>query len=238
MWDENYYGFFQEAKNSCPLLSGQKTGIYQKHPWNHSGNGMPNRISMNSKEKILSKIRENRPNPWPLPDIPVFQSAAQDKCQLFIKILERGGSKGITVSDVSEVIQVINSHFPESSRTITTLPYLEGMEQITSLQPGFYEGTSLAIIGSALGVAENGALWVTENEVKTVRVLPFITQHLVLVVSQQSIVGTMHEAYAQLGAPTEGFGVFIAGPSKTADIEQSLVIGAQGARSLLVIITP
>jgi len=199
---------------------------------------MQNRKRMNSKEKILSKIRENRPNPWPLPDIPVFESATPDKRQLFIKILERGGSKVCTVKDISEVNQVVSTCFPNGKRTVTTLPFLEGMEQTTSIQPDFYEGTELAIIGAVLGVAENGALWLTENELNQVRVLPFITQHLVLVISEKLIVGTMHEAYKWLGTPTAGFGVFIAGPSKTADIEQSLVIGAQGARSLLVIITP
>jgi L-lactate dehydrogenase complex protein LldG len=122
---------------------------------------------------------------------------------------------------------------------VSTLPTLEGIEGITTLHPDFYEGTEVAIIEGLIGVAENGALWVTENELGNVRVLPFIAQHLVMVISEKNIVGTMHEAYKILGLPTTaGFGVFIAGPSKTADIEQSLVIGAQGARSLLVILTP
>jgi len=193
---------------------------------------------MNSKDSILSRIRANRPNAWPLPDVPIFETPASDKTQLFTQILERGGSKVSRVEDISQIIDVVATYFPQQKRTLSTLSYLEDTEKITSLEPDFYEGTDLAIVEGIIGVAENGALWITEKELGGIRVLPFITQHLVMIISEKSLVGTMHEAYKIIGSPTEDFGVFIAGPSKTADIEQSLVIGAQGARSLLVIITP
>jgi len=88
-------------------------------------------------------------------------------------------------------------------------------------------------IDGEFGVAENGAIWLTE-EAFPHRVAPFICQHLVINVSE--IVPNMHVAYARLGGVKSGFGLFLAGPSKTADIEQSLVIGAHGARSLTVVI--
>jgi L-lactate dehydrogenase complex protein LldG len=88
-------------------------------------------------------------------------------------------------------------------------------------------------IDGAFGVAENGAIWLTEEALPH-RVAPFICQHLVIHV--QKIVPNMHAAYEELTNQTTGFGLFLAGPSKTADIEQSLVIGAHGARSLTVVI--
>nr|WP_256534367.1 LUD domain-containing protein [Lewinella sp. JB7] len=94
-------------------------------------------------------------------------------------------------------------------------------------------GVDVTVLRARLGVAENGAMWVSETEAVH-RVLPFITQHLVLVVRTSDLVGTMHEAYRRIDVAETGFGVFIAGPSKTADIEQSLVIGAHGPRSLTV----
>jgi len=83
-------------------------------------------------------------------------------------------------------------------------------------------------------VAENGAVWVPEKNMIH-RALPFIAQHLVLVVPASRLVATMHDAYASI-AELGGYGVFIAGPSKTADIEQSLVVGAHGARSMTVVL--
>lgn len=46
----------------------------------------------------------------------------------------------------------------------------------------------------------------------------------------------MHQAYDCIGNQEYGFGTFISGPSKTADIEESLVIGTHGARGLMVFI--
>jgi L-lactate dehydrogenase complex protein LldG len=86
-------------------------------------------------------------------------------------------------------------------------------------------------------VAENGAIWV-DGATMPHRVMLFIPQYLALVVSRSQVVHHMHEAYARVGHPKPGFGVFVSGPSKTADIEQSLVLGAHGCRTLQVFLTP
>ncbi|TEB40647.1 lactate utilization protein B/C, partial [Flavobacterium circumlabens] len=95
------------------------------------------------------------------------------------------------------------------------------------------EDVELTIVKAHFGVAENSALWVTDALLGQ-RVAPFIAQYLAIIVSKKDIVATMHHAYDRIGNQEYGFGTFIAGPSKTADIEQSLVLGAHGARGLIV----
>ena len=90
-----------------------------------------------------------------------------------------------------------------------------------------------AVMPGQLAVAENGAVWVNDDEVPH-RVLYFLSQHLALVVPAANIVHNLHEAYPRLPVGASPFGTFISGPSKTADIEQALVIGAHGARTLTV----
>jgi L-lactate dehydrogenase complex protein LldG len=94
----------------------------------------------------------------------------------------------------------------------------------------------LAIVPARFGVAENGAVWVDERDLPH-RAVPFIAERLVVILPKREIVADLHQAYRRLRPPLPGYGVFIAGPSKTADIEQALVIGAQGPKSLVVLLT-
>ena len=114
--------------------------------------------------------------------------------------------------------------------TIEALGLISKEVNITS-DAVFLEPLDKVYISGTLGVAENGAVWLEESKMVN-RLLPFICQHLVIMLDANKIVANMHEAYGQITIDKEGYGVFLAGPSKTADIEQSLVIGAHGSRSL------
>ena len=129
----------------------------------------------------------------------------------------------------------MNDYKPEN-RVITLIPELAAITtEVFAPQPAAHhlQDVELAVIKGHFGVAENGAIWITE-ELMGHRALPFIAQHLAVVVNTADIVPTMHEAYPRIADAQYGFGTFISGPSKTADIEQSLVLGAHGARSMTV----
>ena len=85
-----------------------------------------------------------------------------------------------------------------------------------------------------IGVAENGAIWIPQT-VKY-KAIYFISEKLVILLDRNKIVDTMYDAYRELDGQEYQFGTFISGPSKTADIE-ALVMGAHGARDVLVILT-
>ncbi|MDZ4697328.1 MAG: LUD domain-containing protein [Deltaproteobacteria bacterium] len=134
--------------------------------------------------------------------------------------------------------------------TISALPVIRDAKRVCSFardilagnvdldaesDPHDLETLDVTLAEAILGVAENGALWFDSTFISQ-RTALFIAQHVVLVVTKETIVHNMHEAYARITSPRPGYGVFVAGPSKTADIEQSLVIGAHGARSATVLV--
>jgi L-lactate dehydrogenase complex protein LldG len=93
-----------------------------------------------------------------------------------------------------------------------------------------------AAIPGELGVAENGAVWIPGRNLGPHRAIFVIPEHLVLVVRADDVVDDMQAAYARIDLEHPGYGLFVSGPSKTADIEQSLVIGAHGPRSCAVFV--
>ena len=192
---------------------------------------------MSSREKILEAISINKPALIELPVIDIKSTSvlAADWVEQFTKTLESIGGKVIQLSSIDVIKEEIQQAKIGGEYIVNTLPILgEVNNEINStMEASLLETVDRAYIEGSMGVAENGSVWLYEHQIKN-RLLPFICQHLVICLNVNKIVPNLHEAYKQIDVAKEGYGVFLAGPSKTADIEQSLVIGAHGARSLLV----
>ncbi|HTH83349.1 MAG TPA: LUD domain-containing protein [Mucilaginibacter sp.] len=189
---------------------------------------------MSSRDNILAAVAQNQPPKSELPDLGKIKSEAPGTAGQFAQILSNIGGQAIVMNSWDEIANYINQHY-SAARILTPIAELSGFKGVPeNSTPHELENVDLAVIKAHFGVAENSAVWVTEDNMG-MRVLPFIAQHLAIVIEGAEIVPTMAEAYDKISAlPPYGFATFIAGPSKTADIEQSLVIGAHGARSMTV----
>ncbi len=181
-----------------------------------------------------------------LPALNFAGDASIDLKAQFIKILTGIGGSVIEVNEIKKVADYIKSTFPEPARIINTTTNLNFESEILNLpdeQAGLksdlhdFSNVTVAIMKGEFGVAENGAIWLTDANMVD-QALPYICEHLVLIINKNSIVPTLHEAYEKIGTCPYTLGTFLAGPSKTADIEQSLVLGAHGSKSLIVFLVP
>ncbi len=192
---------------------------------------------MSSREKILQAISINKPAfiELPLMEIKGAGMDTNEAAKQFIKTLESIGGKGLLISDMNIVRNDLKQARNRGDYVVNTISLLgEVNKEInTDMDAGSLAKVYKTYIEATIGVAENGAVWLYESQMKN-RLLPFICEHLVICLDAKNIVPTMHEAYQEIDVAKEGYGVFLAGPSKTADIEQSLVIGAHGARSVMV----
>jgi len=191
---------------------------------------------MSSRENILALVKQNQPENKSLPVVDQFHGNIETAVDTFRSVLVSIGGEVHLVRTVDEVRVILEEKTPPGKRVISLVESISlGDTLDEQADPHSLENVYLAILKSPLGVGENGAVWVTSRETK-VSALPFICEHLAVVVSRDKIVPTLHEAYEQLEISDHDYGVFIAGPSKTADIEQSLVLGAHGSKSMTVFI--
>jgi len=184
----------------------------------------------------LAAVAANQPQLTGLPDIDFLKRSAGKHFEKFVEILTAIGGKTVEVSDFDDVIHHIKQTATADHRVVSTISKLSDCAELINNYTGSphdLQDIELAIIDAELGVAENGAIWI-KGDLLNQRVLPFICQHLAVILHKNNIVATMHEAYDKISDEKYGFSTFIAGPSKTADIEQSLVLGAHGPRTMTV----
>ena len=190
---------------------------------------------MSSRDVILGAVRVARPAPEPLPALPPARVPDGDPLEVFCGLVEEIGGRIVEAAGASPD-DVLAAAYPDAEVVASTAAEVPGGRRLSpDMDPHTLADLDLLVCRGVFGVAENGAIWVPESRMGH-RAAPFLAQHLALLLDPGEIVWTMHEAYARLRIDAEGFGVFIAGPSKTADIEQSLVVGAHGPRSLTVVL--
>jgi len=188
---------------------------------------------MSSRETILKAISNNRSALIPLENADIAIASNSDNLlEKFTAVLTSIGGQVEVIESIDPVNDYLYKIAGKDNRIVNV--FLGDVVGNTT-EAGELENVFVACIAGGIAVAENGAVWVDESMMVN-RMLPFICQHLVLVIKDGNLVANMHEAYGKIDTVATGYGVFIAGPSKTADIEQSLVIGAHGPRSLKVFI--
>jgi L-lactate dehydrogenase complex protein LldG len=193
---------------------------------------------MNSREFILGSIRNNKPQETASFANMMF-SARKSSSGEFMNSVKLVGGEVVYGQDIHELRDWMHERFGDYKKIYSEeesfTNNLAAEKMINPANKNELSELDVALFNGLIGVAENGAIWI---ECQNHRVLPFIAQHLILILNEENIVPTMHEAYDKLKErELPGFGCFISGPSKTADIEQSLVYGAHGPISLTVILT-
>lgn len=194
---------------------------------------------MNSRLAILEVVRSAQPEALPLPDLSKLNIGGQMECSLtrLVAMLDFIGARVLRCTRLEEGAAWLRENVPVTAKIASNVPGLSGNVDLQAINdPHDLDGVHTAILPARFAVCENGALWLDESEIGPHRVLPMIAEHLFLVLKADALVADMHEAYQRVGQIGSGFGLFLAGPSKTADIEQCLVIGAHGARGATVLI--
>ena len=192
---------------------------------------------MSSKEDILKKYRANIREQYDMPDLSDIQAITYpDPLLQFMNMTKSVGGNAIEMENGRDVNELIRELFPDAKEIASNLPEIT----IATRNPDEVgrardlNGTDVGIIRGEFGVAENACVWIPQQMKE--KAVMFIAENLVILLAKSQIVNNMHEAYKRINFNDYGYGTFISGPSKTADIAQVLVMGAQAARSATVLL--
>ena len=196
---------------------------------------------MSSKEDILKKYKANVREKFDMPDLSDIKAITYPEPLVqFVKMTEMVGGQVIEVDPGRDSNVLIRELCPDAKEIASNLPEIT----IATRNPDTVgrardlNGTDVGVIRGKFGVAENACIWIPQTMKE--KAVCFISENLIILLPKSQIVNNMHEAYKRIEFDKEydGYGTFISGPSKTADIAQVLVMGAQAARSATIFLLP
>lgn len=193
------------------------------------------------KEDLLHKLRANTREQYSMPQTPVEGIHYADPIAQFIETTKAVGGHVFIAEDDHDINELVRQIYPQAQVYATNLPEIHLPDTVQVRNPDAVaeaselNGTDVGVVRGTVGVAENGCVWIPQTMKE--KAMLFISEYLVILLDKHCVVSNMHEAYARIEMDARyNFGTFISGPSKTADIEQALVMGAQAARGVTVVL--
>lgn len=192
---------------------------------------------MSARDAILAAVEANRPRgDHRLPDLPSFPLAGDgEPVEAFLRNLEAMGGHGIEGGDIDAFLR---EHFPEAKIIASAAPEYRGNRDLSHIaSPRDLADVDVAIVRALFGVAETGSVLLSDDALIS-NAVAYLAQHLVILLDPNAILPTLQDAYHRPEFHRHRYASFHTGPSATADIEGVLIHGAQGVRSLTVLLDP
>jgi L-lactate dehydrogenase complex protein LldG len=171
-----------------------------------------------------------------LPEVSGFPDEGEPILPYFRTQLEAMGGRSFEVQNGEAAAAKVAELFPKARVVCSAVPEVRGNRRVEEVHdPRALNDVDVGVVRSRLGVAEAGAIWLSQVEL-VVNAPGVLSQHLIVLLDPGVIVDSMHDAYGRLDLAASPYGIFLAGPSATGDIEGVIIHGAQGARSLTVLL--
>ena len=190
-----------------------------------------------NKEDLLAKIRANIHTTYDMPSFDDMKGVQYaDPLKQFVEMSKTVGGKVVELEKGQDINEVIKTCYPDAKVIASNLPEvtIANRNPDTVAEANDLNGTDVGVVRGVFGVAENGCIWIPQTMKQ--KAVCFISEYLVILLDRKQIVNNMHEAYQRIEFNSYGYGCFISGPSKTADIAPALVLGAQAARGVTVVL--
>jgi L-lactate dehydrogenase complex protein LldG len=189
---------------------------------------------MSARDNILNRLRSVAIAEVNKPQLAISPIRYEEKVLHFAEMVKAVGGAVVEMQD--SLNATLATLLDRDMTIVSPLAELQGRAINPDEVADVHElgGEYAAVVRGEIGVAENGAVWIPVEGCRKAHL--FACKHLVIVLNRKTVVDTMHDAIENISLDKLAYGAFVSGPSKTADIEQAMVMGAHGAMRTTVIL--